>query len=240
MSFLTYLYHVLSGNRGLSGLSLREHWGLYSQWRTMNKSGMSPLGLELPWITLIAVRYIQKYVADGRGDLRVFEYGSGGSSAFFHRKATELVSIEHDEKWASEVTRWKADHPHASWSYQFIPPEKLTIPPIRLDPSDPALYQSEDPQFADYSFFKYVSFIDRYADSYFDIVLVDGRSRPSCLRHAAKKVKKGGTLILDNAERDYYLKQSGEWIKDYSLVHSSWGALVATWQFTRTNIYRRK
>ena len=47
--------------------------------------------------------------------------------------------------------------------------------------------------------------IDRYDDNVFDLVMVDGRARNSCIWHARRKVKPGGYLVLDNAEREKYL-----------------------------------
>jgi hypothetical protein len=47
--------------------------------------------------------------------------------------------------------------------------------------------------------------IDKYPDCTFDIIIVDGRSRNHCIDHAIQKLKSGGSLILDNAERDEYI-----------------------------------
>lgn len=56
-----------------------------------------------------------------------------------------------------------------------------------------------------FEFSEYVTFIDRYADYFFDIVIIDGRVRHSCIAHALKNVKKKGALLLDNPDRAYYL-----------------------------------
>ena len=50
----------------------------------------------------------------------------------------------------------------------------------------------------------YNDICDDYLDEYFDIILVDGRNRNKCMQSAIPKLKKGGVLILDNSERDYY------------------------------------
>lgn len=42
-------------------------------------------------------------------------------------------------------------------------------------------------------------------DAKFDYILVDGRSRVSCLKIALSKIKEdGGILVLDNSERPRY------------------------------------
>ena len=70
--------------------------------------------------------------------------------------------------------------------------------------ADPDSYVSGDPAYAGMSFHHYASSIDRYPDGSFDAILIDGRSRPSCFKHAKSKLKSGGFLILDNSETDYY------------------------------------
>jgi len=93
---------------------------------------------------------------------------------------------------------------------RLIAPEVLAQPEQIHDPADPHLYQSDDEGFRGCSFRQYASQIDAYPDEHFDILLVDGRARPSCIAHGAAKVKVGGLLVLDNADRAYYLDKTGE------------------------------
>ena len=48
--------------------------------------------------------------------------------------------------------------------------------------------------------------IDEYPDASFDLVLVDGRARLSCLSHTVRKIRTGGYLVLDDCERTNYTK----------------------------------
>lgn len=50
----------------------------------------------------------------------------------------------------------------------------------------------------------YNTVCEDFPDRTFDLVLVDGRDRILCVRSAMSKVKKGGILMLDNAERIEY------------------------------------
>jgi len=43
-----------------------------------------------------------------------------------------------------------------------------------------------------------------YPEHHFDIVLVDGRNRKACIQYAAPRLKPGGLLLLDDAERPWY------------------------------------
>lgn len=50
----------------------------------------------------------------------------------------------------------------------------------------------------------YYDVCGEYPDETFDIVLVDGRNRKGCIRYSYTKLKQGGLLLLDDAEREYY------------------------------------
>jgi hypothetical protein len=56
----------------------------------------------------------------------------------------------------------------------------------------------------DLSFENYCQAIDRYPADAFDLVVVDGRARPSCVFHARSRVRPGGYLMVDDAERPEY------------------------------------
>lgn len=57
-------------------------------------------GRPLPWISYPAIHLLKTRLP---ADARVFEYGSGQSTAFFAERAQRVVSIEHDVAWAAEV-----------------------------------------------------------------------------------------------------------------------------------------
>src|SRR4051812_39332685 len=58
--------------------------------------GRRPADVEKPWFSFGAIRYLENYL---RPQHRVFEYGSGGSSFFFARRAGEVLSVENDPEW---------------------------------------------------------------------------------------------------------------------------------------------
>ena len=206
----------------------------------MIRSGKTPWDLEMPWITLLARDYIKDYLGKlPRAETRVFEYGTGGSGLFFLQFASTVVSVEHDAQWYSKVSERANQLNQDDWQVILAEPEPLGNHAGRHDPSDPDGYRSADPSFLNKNFRNYVTKIDSFPDSSFDVVLVDGRSRPSCLRHGAPKVKRNGLLVLDNAERSYYLERKPLPDGQFTLVHSSMGALVGSPQLTRTNIYIR-
>ena len=60
------------------------------------------------------------------------------------------------------------------------------------------------------NFKEYVSSIDGFPNEYFDMILIDGRSRFSCWRHCRNKIKDGGYVVLDNSDRKNYYKMKEE------------------------------
>jgi hypothetical protein len=188
-----------------------------------------------PWITFDAIEYVQAYIdreRRGASPLRAFEYGSGGSTRFWQSRGFEVVSIEHDPKWY-EVVRSKIDT--ASVDYRLLPPEQSPSAGPG-DPSDPNAYASGGVEYEGLHFRRYASAIADFPDGHFTIVLVDGRARPSCLMHAAKKVRPGGLLVLDNAERTYYTRHTAHLLSTYKHLEFP-GALPTSLQFTKTDVY---
>jgi predicted O-methyltransferase YrrM len=126
--------------------------------------------------------------------MRVFEYGSGGSTVFFTRRAAHLVSVEHDRGWFERVERRLREAGISNCTQLLRPPEEGTD----------ERFESTDPSFAGMHFGAYVRTIDDFEDEFFDLVLVDGRARPACAERAVAKVKSGGHLLLDDTFRDEY------------------------------------
>ncbi|MDQ1006961.1 hypothetical protein QFZ82_001446 [Streptomyces sp. V4I23] len=156
-----------------------------------------------PWITFDAIEYLEKQQIQGR---RIFEYGSGGSTFYWLSKGAECVSIEHDPHWHGRLKTSllkRAD-------YRLVPPSPPMSSEISGQIDDPGAYLSSDPSYPGYSFRSYVTQIDEFPAEGFDLVLIDGRSRPSCIRHAVPRIKRGGILIVDNTDRQTYWKALDE------------------------------
>jgi hypothetical protein len=175
-------------------------------WLGSLRAGRDPLADRKPWMTYRSIRFLENYLRDG---MSVFEYGSGGSTAFFLDRGCELVTVEHDGKWAAAVEDRLGDHPR--WTNHLVPPEGVDE---NGSPADPYTYVSGDNHLV---FREYVRTIDAY--DAFDLVSVDGRARPAALRHAISKVRPGGVLLLDNSEREEYapgaaLVDAQDWLRE--------------------------
>ncbi len=174
----------------------------FDKWKASLQPERNSVSDQQPWITFPVIDFLKSTV---HSNSRVFEYGGGGSTLFFVHRAKEVVTVEHDPEWFTRLHQILLKQSSSNWSGNLIIPENKNVS-ASLDSSNPHDYYTSDENFLGKIFKTYATFIDRYADEYFDIVLVDGRSRPSCIFHSLTKVKKGGYLIIDNSDRKYYFK----------------------------------
>lgn len=167
----------------------------------------------------------------------MFEYGSGGSTLYWLSRDAQCVSVEHDHEWYVSV---RARCPlERSFDYRLIQPVPLEdAPQTLLDPSDPSNYLSADSAFLNYSFKAYVTAIDDFPDKHFDVVVIDGRARPSCVVHSITKLKVGGVLVLDNADREYYLAKTRPFLRNFS-ERKFIGFAPGLSGYTQTNVYEK-
>jgi len=185
-----------------------------------------------PWLVFDAIDFMKSVSLEGK---RVFEYGSGGSTLFWLKRGAECVSVEHDEQWYGVMRDYLKDATRID--YRLVRPE-AALDPGSADPADPGSYVSDDRAFSGQSFKDYVCQIDEFPDLSFDVVLIDGRARPSCIKHSVPKVKVGGAIILDNAERTYYLAKAKDRLANFER-REFFGAGPISQFFTRTEIYER-
>ena len=157
----------------------------------------------VPWIPHLAREYLEGLILPR---WRCFEWGSGGSTLWLGRRVQHLISVEHDPEWALKC---QIARPNAR--YLLIPPEPTEIGP---DKAVPTHYRAGP--IGNMNFEKYATAI--IGQGPFDLVMVDGRARASCLIHAVPEVKPGGWLVLDNAERGYYLEHTAHLVKDWERV----------------------
>jgi predicted O-methyltransferase YrrM len=182
-----------------NGLGLIGALRYFPAWRRALR-GALPVDDGVPWMTFPAIRFLERFL---RLPMRVFEYGSGGSTLFFAQRAASVHSIEHNPDWCRRVAACLRRHDLNNAVLELREPTPAPEA-SETDPQEWGTYVSSAPEFNGYSFRHYVESLDRYADGYFDVILIDGRARPACIRHAMPKVRAGGYLILDNSDLPHY------------------------------------
>lgn len=168
--------------RSRTGLWLRSLFSIYDL--------QDLLPYDVPWWTFKASDEVAAFLA-AHPDARVFEWGSGASTAWLSRRAGVVTSVEHDPAWAEIVRPVLADN--------------ATVRVVEPVPSTgaPAEELSQKPGFDGLDFGAYVEAVDQ-TDSSFDLIVVDGRARGACFGRAITRLAPGGVLVFDNVDRQRY------------------------------------
>jgi len=190
-----------------------------------------------PWLVFPVIKILDNVMKE---DWRIFEWGSGGSTLFFASRAKEVVSVEHNRDWFEAVGKELERLAFTNVKYELLEPEQCKNYDRRRI-SDPSAFFSDDDDSAGYDYEKYAKAITKYPDNFFDLIVIDGRARPSCMFQSLKKVKKNGIILLDQSERPHYLKCMSlfmgkkEWSKKSYLA-----PLPYCLHFSETTIYIKK
>jgi len=182
-----------------------------------------------PWITFDAVDFLDTINLQNK---HVFEYGSGGSTLYWLDKGASVISIEHDPVWFNKVKSLIS--PSYRLDYRLVLPEPESDEVhSKKNPANPDDYISSEDKKVTYK--SYVCQIDEFDDKFFDVVLIDGRARPSCIKHSVAKVKSGGVLILDNSDREYYTERTKSLLESFGT--KTFCSPLPQCTGTRTSIY---
>lgn len=160
-----------------------------------DRVGLLPSVESVPWLPYEAVLFLYAHLHELN---TVFEWGAGASTFFFARHCRHVISVETEKKWwevMKGLARYEvADNVELHW----IPSEDE--PGLPKDNRQPTSFRNDK----GVCFRKYVQKILEYPDESFDLILVDGKARPSCLITALPKVRRGGYILLDNTDHKKY------------------------------------
>ncbi len=215
----------------------RQIWSYKKRWNDSFKEGHSSVADELPWINFLAIDFLEKQL---RPEFKAFEFGGGGSTLFFCKKVEEVVTVEDNASWFKILTETVQAKGYQNWRGFFVSPEPMgeSRPRSHTNPDD---FKSSVRNLENMSFEKYARTIDQFPLEYFDLVLVDGRARPSCIQQAIPRLKKGGLLVVDNTERPHYFAHfQGILSTQFSIEEDRFAPVAYTPDFTRTTILRKK
>jgi hypothetical protein len=165
----------------------------FLEWHRSLSQADQPIHLKQPWLSPMAVRCMKWLVSNYCQ--RLFEYGSGSSTVFAMRHVSEVHGVEHSQDWHELVKLTVAESLGKKWAGVCIEPAEGTSEELRA-------YPSHSKEYVGLNFKDYVQYINRFEDKYFDVSVIDGRSRSACLIAAVPKTK--NIVILDNSERSRY------------------------------------
>lgn len=148
-----------------------------------------------PWFTRESIIFLYNYIKNNKKNIKVLEYGSGSSTAWFLKNGCEVTSVEHIKKWLDELGTKIPENLKNKWI-----PKHIEIQNAYTKKSNS---------------FNYDNFVKQNEKMY-DIICIDGygigdtghggSSRVRCLINSIDKINNNGLLVLDNAERKNYKK----------------------------------
>lgn len=213
-----------------------KHIKYFRRWYNDMKSGESTISLGLPWMTYDAIDYLKEIAT---AEKQIFEWGSGGSTLFFASRCKNVVSVEHDIKWSTNLKDKLNQLEYNNVILKEIGGEQ-TNNFFNLNAENADDFISKDEKSTGLSYENYVKSIDQFDYNYFDIIVVDGRVRNACIKRALPHIKKGGYLVVDNSDRRYYLSEfeflnnKDKWEKTEFV-----GPVFFQHAFSKTSIFRK-
>lgn len=168
------------------GADLLQHPGNLPRYVSNNLvARRSPIELALPWFSYAAIDFLD---ANLRRDMRVFEFGSGGSTIFFAERCATVRAVEEEPKWAARVRVHAAERRL----------ENLEVVNAPFDFSEPQGFESS----------KYLA---QVRSGKWDVIVIDGADndftiRPRCFGAAESQVNPGGMIVIDDSWRYVQLR----------------------------------
>ena len=189
---------------------MKKHWTLRYIFNRSKNYFFERNNQDLPWLTPQSIKLLDDLIK--KTDIGL-EFGSGRSTAWFAKRCKFLTSVEDDQQWY-KIVKDKLDKNNIkNVDYYY----KNSISENNLDT-------------------EYYKIIDEFNDNSLDFVLIDGKHRDILSLAAIQKVKLGGLLILDNANR--YLP-----FKTYSphSINNSFERVTKEWMVfnEKINLWRR-
>ena len=219
-----------------SAAHFRQNWSYKNRWSQSFAEGRNSVVDELPWLNFAAIDFLQQ---QNLSKSNVFEYGGGGSTLFFCKNDAYVSTVEDAIEWMSRLTEMVEKKGYQNWQGIFISPEPYNGTEQR-SPENPDDFMSGSPLLGHLTYEKYARAINTFPAEHFDLILVDGRARPSCIQQAIPHLKSNGLLVVDNTERPYYLASFQDVIKEQFKVELDIYCPVAyTPDFTKTTILRK-
>lgn len=127
-----------------------------------------------PWLTKDSIKLLNHLILPT--DIGC-EFGSGSSTFWLSKRCKHLTSIEHDYNWYSKVLSWTEKQNNIKLLYRGVTNGKE-------EHSSP-----------------YIEALNELEPSSLDFLLIDGKNRDLISLNSISKIKDGGLIVLDNAER---------------------------------------
>lgn len=151
---------------------------------TTNFLRKTPLDVELPWFSYAAIDFLEGFLSR---DMKVFEYGSGGSTIFFAKRSHSVIATEDSSEWLKKAqVRLEQSGLH-----------NVTFQHRQFDVKNPIGFATS-------------SYLHSIPPQRFDVIVVDGTEeyigqtgkplvRAMCFYYAEAFIRPGGIIIVDDS-----------------------------------------
>jgi predicted O-methyltransferase YrrM len=170
---------VAEVNRSLQHLASLRALGWHQSLR--RQVSVDAEGRFLPWYTYPCIEWLAPRL---QATDVVFEFGSGSSTLWYAQRVARVIAVEHDPAWFSRLAS--------------VAPTNVELELRQAAPDEVGKLGPESGVSA------YVAVIECSPARFFDVVVVDGMERLTCVRSALPQLKDDGLLILDNSDRPAY------------------------------------
>lgn len=150
------------------------------------KQAVDKNGEAIPWLTYPFVDFIDDRI---NKSMNIFEFGAGNSSIYYAKKANSVVSIEHSPEW------YKIIKANDKYNYQNLNIQLVEIPEHLSKKGYHEMAFTNDEN-------EYV-FSLKKMEKKFDIIIVDGLFRNSCILNCLDALKSDGVIFIDNTHTKY-------------------------------------
>jgi predicted O-methyltransferase YrrM len=151
--------------------------------------GKTPLELGMPWWSFGSVREVEKII---RKNMKVFEFGSGGSTIFLAERAAAVTFVEDEEGWAAAVRKEAQKR-------------NLNNLEVLVRPYD--FFEGRE--------FEASAYLNSLQEKSYDLIVVDGKEegvqvRDRCFWRAEAFIRKGGVIVVDDSYRYPQIKKTNK------------------------------
>jgi hypothetical protein len=152
-------------------------------WKWLIDRAASPLDLRSPWWPYTVPPWLLTHLPDGA---EIFEFGAGGSTLWMEDHGFSVTAVESDASWISRLE---------------LHIRKRTTQVVLCEPSLAGTITST----VETGYFdQYVESIGKAENESLDLIVVDGRCRVAAAQRGIEKLKAGGLMLLDDAQRQRY------------------------------------
>ena len=143
-------------------------------------------GKPIPWLTYSMVDFLYDRLDKS---MTIFEYGAGNSSLFFAEHTKRVTSVEHNPEWYEILSKNNQfSIPNLEVHFVKAPKEYDNLGYHKMAFSD--------------NINEYVTRISK-GNTKYDIVVVDGLFRNTCMKEVYPYLSDRGVVILDNTSENY-------------------------------------